>query len=142
MKIKYSLPTKVLFSISLGFFLVAVSILFLPTIKANVIETKSAYFGGNGYSGIPRKGARSTNGSALSFSTYEFKLDKDNYEGWGLAEKYDGSTVEIRYLPINPAITFSSSMPYLFFSIFFMFLAIGARSVVIWATKILNRSAS
>jgi len=59
-----------------------------------------------------------------------------------LAEKYDGSTVEIRYLPINPAITFSSSMPYLFFSIFFMFLAIGARSVVVWTTKILNKSAS
>ena len=126
------------------FFVLGFSIILLPTTQAKVTEVREVHFGGNDYSGIPAKGMpiRSARGRGIVFAVYEFKVDVYNYKSWGIANNYDGNTVVVKYVPFAPQVTFSSSTPYFVFSGFFLFLAVGVRSAVVWGTNIMNRHAS
>lgn len=141
MNIRYSRAFKCLTTISLLFFLVGFSTFFLPRTPATVTEIREVSFGGNGYSGLPHSQFFGSY-SGLLFATYEYRVNSVNYSGWGLAEGYDGESVFVRYVPFSPSITFSSVVPYFLLCGFFLFLALGVRSVVVWVATILRKSAS
>lgn len=143
MKIKYTLTFKLLCVTSLFFFLVGCLTFFLPEIKAKVTEIRYAPFASGGYEGIPRirRSTGATSNSALLFATYDYKVNSIEYSSWGIAEKYDGDFVTVKYLPIFPSLTFSSSFPYFLFCVFFSFITIGVRTIVVWVTTILRKHA-
>lgn len=141
LKIKYSRTFKLLSAISAVLFLLGFVVLFFPTIEAKVTEVRYASFQQGGYEGLPYSNFMGST-STLLFATYEYKVDSKKYNSWGLAEGYDGKSVFVKYVPISPSITFSSSTPYFVFCGFFLFLAFGVRSIVVWCINMINKSAS
>lgn len=139
-----TLPTKILLCLASLMFLLGVATVWFVETRADVTELRRLFVQQGGYPGIPdyRHGSTPRNSTGyeigVAFVTYEYNVDGQNFSGVGLARAYDGESVLIKYLSLRPAISVSSGLPYFLFSGFFLFLALGVRSVVLWVRRIMS----
>ena len=141
----FTTPTKILATLAAVSFFVGFCGLFFNEIKAEVSETQSLTFNQQGYPGIPTRSSGgyddSFKGSQLSLAIgkYRYTVNSKVYTGIGLLNEFDGRETIVRYPAIFPIVSISSSMAYFILAFFFAFLAIGIRSIVVWARKMVYK---
>ena len=135
MKVEFSILVKVLLSVTGLFFVVGFSSLFFPAIEAEVIEVRQLAFHQQGYDGLPYSNFNGST-SSLLLASYEYEVNETKYNGWGLIKGYGEERIFVKYFPLAPSISISSSAPYLLMSFFLFFISLGIRSFIVWCKKI------
>ena len=132
MEIRVTKPTKAF--LVLGFLSVAVafSSLFFKEVSAKVTDIKIYNFYQAGHAATPYSNFTGSR-SIFKFASYKYSVESVKYSGWGIANQYDGKTVSIKYFPLFPSVSISSSGLYFLLAFTFFFLAAGLRAIVTWA---------